>query len=246
MKLKTLSALCLASATLMGTSSAIAWESENGMHSTSASVALASDYRFRGISFSDNKPAVSGSLDYGHASGLYAGIWMTSNSFEGETNIYAGYGSEIGETGISYDLGALRYIFPGNSEFNNNEFYGSLSYSFFTVGLAYDPDWEGNDEAAYYYSIGFDYELPYEIGFFASYGYTDFDSDLEEVVGVGESGYGDWSIGFTKNMIGFDWTLAYIDTDSDAETIYSGPNSYGGLSDSSSDSTFVLSVGKSF
>jgi uncharacterized protein (TIGR02001 family) len=246
MKLKTLSALCLAASTLAMTSTAMAWESEDGQHATSASVALSSDYRFRGISFSDNKPAVSGSLDYAHASGLYAGIWMTSNSFEGETNIYGGYSADIGDTGLSYDVGVLRYIFPGNSEFNNNEFYGSLSYSYFTAGIAYDPDWEGNDEAAIYYSLGFDYELPAGFGLFASYGYTDFDSDLKDVVGAGESGYADWSIGITKNFIGFDWSLAYIDVDSDGQTIYSGANSYGGLDKSASDDTVVLTIGKSF
>lgn len=243
MKLKTLSALCLAATTLTMTPSVMAWESEDGQHSTSASVALASDYRFRGISFSDNKPAVSGSLDYAHASGFYTGIWMTSNSFEGETNIYAGYGSDIGDTGLSYDVGALRYIFPGNSEFNNNEFYAGLGYSYFSVGIAYDPDWEGNDEAAYYYSVGFDYELPAGFALSASYGYTDFSSDLEDVVAAGSDGYGDWSIGISKNFVGFDWSLAYIDTDSDGEDIYT---TYGGLDKSSADSTVVLTVGKSF
>jgi uncharacterized protein (TIGR02001 family) len=244
MKLKTLSALTLAATTTLATTSVMAWESEDGQHSTSASVALSSDYRFRGISFSDNKPAVSGSLDYGHASGAYAGIWMTSNSFEGETNIYGGYASEFGDTGISYDVGALRYIFPGNEEFNNNEFYASVGYSYFTLGYAFDPDWEGNDEAANYFSLGFDYALPSDFGFSASVGYTDFSSDLEDVVGAGESGYTDFSIGLSKNFVGFDWSLAYIGTSESGEDIYAG--AYGGLDKSSTDDTVVLSVGKSF
>jgi len=245
MKLKTLSALCLASTALMATSTAMAWESADGQHMTSASVELATDYRFRGISFSDNKPAVSGSLDYEHAIGLYAGIWSSSIDGGSEFNIYGGFASEFGDSGVGYDVGILRYIFPGDSGANNNEVYGSLSYSFFTAGIAYDHSWEGNGESAMYYSLGFDYDLPYEMALFASYGYTDFSSKLKREVDAGASGYADWSIGLTKNMAGFDWTLAYIDTDSDARKIYR-TSDYAGLSKSSSSSTVVLSIGKTF
>ncbi|HET8808236.1 MAG TPA: TorF family putative porin, partial [Methylophaga sp.] len=72
MKLKTLSALCLAASTLAMTSTAMAWESEDGQHSTSASVALSSEYIWRGISQTDGDPAISGSFDYAHSSGFYA------------------------------------------------------------------------------------------------------------------------------------------------------------------------------
>ncbi|MBT3506047.1 MAG: hypothetical protein HN475_09850, partial [Piscirickettsiaceae bacterium] len=63
MKMKKLSTLCLAASTLFAASSAMAWESENGQHSTSASVALSSDYVWRGYSQTDNEPAISGSFD---------------------------------------------------------------------------------------------------------------------------------------------------------------------------------------
>lgn len=244
MKLSKLSALCFAATTMFTASSAMAWESENGAHSTSASVDLSSDYRFRGISFSDNKPAISGSFDYAHSSGLYTGVWMTSNSGDGEINVYGGYGSEFGDSGVSYDVGVLRYIFPGASEFNNNEFYAGLGYSYFSLGYAYDPDWEGNDEAAHYFSVGFDYDLPAGFGFSASYGVTNFDSDLEDI--VGESSYSDYSISLSKSLVGFDWTLSYIGVDNDGEAVYSDPGSYGGLDDSSTDDTLVFSVSKSF
>jgi hypothetical protein len=54
MKFKTLSAICLAATSVFAASSAMAWESEDGAHSTSANVGLFSDYLFRGISFSDD------------------------------------------------------------------------------------------------------------------------------------------------------------------------------------------------
>ena len=42
---------------------------------------LTSDYRFRGISQSQNAPAVQGGIDYSHSSGLYVGNWNSSISW---------------------------------------------------------------------------------------------------------------------------------------------------------------------
>ena len=117
MKFKTLSAMCLAATSVFAASSAMAWESEDGAHSTSANVGLFSDYLFRGISFTDDKPAIQGGFDYAHSSGLYAGTWASNLSIDDETNIeidiYAGFANEFGESGIGYDVGAVRYIYPG-------------------------------------------------------------------------------------------------------------------------------------
>ena len=77
-----LSALCLAGTMLTASSMAMAWESEDGAHSTSASVALATDYVWRGYSQTDEEAAISGSFDYGHSSGLYAGVWASNVDFE--------------------------------------------------------------------------------------------------------------------------------------------------------------------
>src|SRR5256885_17137169 len=41
---------------------------------------LISDYRFRGISQTYQKPAFQGGFDYAHASGLYAGNWNSNVS----------------------------------------------------------------------------------------------------------------------------------------------------------------------
>ena len=41
--------------------------------SVSATVTLASEYRFRGVDLTDGGPALQGSLDVVHSSGLYAG-----------------------------------------------------------------------------------------------------------------------------------------------------------------------------
>ncbi|WP_292773230.1 TorF family putative porin, partial [Methylophaga sp. UBA5100] len=82
MKFKTLSAMCLAATTVLATSSAMAWESEDGAHSVTANVLIGSDYIFRGISQTDNNPTIQGGIDYGHASGLYVGTWASNVDFD--------------------------------------------------------------------------------------------------------------------------------------------------------------------
>lgn len=223
MKFKTLSAMCLAATSVLAASSAMAWESEDGQHSTSASVALASDYVWRGYSQTDEDAAISGSFDYAHSSGFYAGAWGSNIDFDTpdndvdasmELDIYAGFSSEFGETGIGYDVGVLRYMYPGEESLDWNEVYGSLSYSFFSFGIAHSGDVYGSGEKGTYYSLGFDYELPYGLALSAGYGYYDYDDE------VFEDNHQDYRIGIAKDFAGFTLDVTYYDMDSDGEDAY--------------------------
>jgi len=220
MKLSKISALCLAATTLFAASSAMAWESEDGAFSTSASVALSSDYVWRGYSQTDEDAAISGSFDVGHSSGLYAGAWASNVDFgDGvdtsmELDLYAGFSSEFGETGIGYDVGVLRYMYPGEESLDWNEAYASLSYSFFTVGVAHSGDVYGSGEKGTYYSLGFDYDLPYGVALSAGYGYYDYDDE------VSEEDHQDYRIGLSKEFAGFGFDVSYYDMDDDGEDAY--------------------------
>src|SRR5690606_38862768 len=44
----------------------------------STNVSLATDYVYRGISQTDEEPAVQGGLDWEHETGLYLGIWASN------------------------------------------------------------------------------------------------------------------------------------------------------------------------
>lgn len=235
MKMKKLTALCLAASASISTS-AMAWESADGQFSTSASVALSTDYVWRGYSQTDNEPAISGSFDLGHASGLYAGVWSSNVDFGDETSqeidIYAGFASEIGGTGISYDVGILRYIYPDES-YDWNEVYLSLGYGPFSVGVAHSGDVYGSDENGTYYSAGFDYDLPMNLAFSAGVGYYDYDDD---VFGASEDSATDYRIGLSTELIGFGWDLTYTDSDSDGEDLYG---------DNIADGRLIFTVSKS-
>lgn len=253
MKLRTISALTLAATSLFAASSAMAWESEDGQHSTSATVTFATDYLFRGISLTSEDPAIQGSFDYSHSSGLYAGTWASNLS--GDTSIevdaYAGFANEFGDSGIGYDVSVLHYMYPGDSGTSSDytEFFGSLSYSYFTATIGYTSDipdfYDGatgsKDVDEIYYNLAFAYELPYGIGFNASVGYTDSDrhdqANKYDNAHLSDS-YVDYSIGLTKPFAGFDWTLAYVGTNSDGDDFAAG--------EGTADDRFFASVSASF
>ena len=77
-----------------------------------------SDYRFRGISQTNKKPAFQGGFDIGHASGFYVGNWnsnIDSSFYNGanlEMDFYGGYKLPVGP--VALDFGALYYYYPGS------------------------------------------------------------------------------------------------------------------------------------
>jgi uncharacterized protein (TIGR02001 family) len=100
-----------------------------------ANVSVVSDYRYRGISQSNFKPAIQGGFDYAHESGFYIGNWNSSISWIGdsygaggsnnyatnsssnvsapiEMDFYAGFKKELIGEGFATDLGVLQYYYP--------------------------------------------------------------------------------------------------------------------------------------
>lgn len=194
-------------------SSAMAWES--GSHSTSASVALSTDYAWRGYSQTDEEAAISGSFDYGHANGFYAGLWGSNIDFGStssvEVDLYAGFASEIGATGLSYDVGVLRYMYPSEGDINWTEYYASLSYSFLTAFVGNTTEYGGGDETATYYNLS------------TGYDFADSGVSLAAAVGRyiidGSDNYTDWSLSASKELVGLGFDLSYIDTNVDNDKL---------------------------
>ena len=131
----------------------------------SGSVGLTSDYRFRGVSQSDEQLAVQGGATISHESGVYAGFWGSNlagwGTFGGanmELDLIAGFKVPVGGGG-TLDVGATWYMYPGG--FNNTDFiepYAKLSGTVgplgLTAGVAYAPKqealgaWYANGAAA--------------------------------------------------------------------------------------------------
>ena len=94
-----------------------------------ANVTVVSDYRYRGMTQSNYKPAIQGGFDYAHESGFYIGNWNSSiswinDSYQSDATVttkpsapiemdfYAGFKKEIIGAGFASDLGILQYYYP--------------------------------------------------------------------------------------------------------------------------------------
>lgn len=100
---------------------------------------LATDYRFRGISQTQNGPAIQGGIDYTHSSGLYIGNWNSNVSSQAyrngsaiESDLYAGFKKDIYK-GLTIDVGSYNYFYPNASQqsgtsYNTQELFAGLGY----------------------------------------------------------------------------------------------------------------------
>ncbi|MBB5685455.1 TorF family putative porin [Sphingobium boeckii] len=148
MRYHTLCALIAASIS----SAAAAQDEPAGPITVSGSVALVSDYRFRGVSQTDEEMAIQGGFTVNHESGFYVGTWGSNLSGWGtfgganmELDIYGGFKIPVG--GGALDVGLTWYMYPGG--FSNTDFaepYAKLSGTMGPVsllaGVAYAPKQE--------------------------------------------------------------------------------------------------------
>jgi uncharacterized protein (TIGR02001 family) len=120
-----ITAIAAASALMMGNSlaqTAPAAEVKPDPGPVTANVTLASDYRYRGITQGNFRPALQGGFDYAHESGFYIGNWNSSISWlsDGygsnpavsapiEMDFYGGYKTEV--AGVALDGGLLQYYY---------------------------------------------------------------------------------------------------------------------------------------
>lgn len=198
----------------------------------SANVALTTEYYFRGISQTDDAPALQGGLDYelevAKPVSLYLGVWGSNVDFNEEAaddgatvelDWYGGLRGGIGTTGLTWDVGFIYYSYPGAASSLNYDFWeiqGALGYDFgiaaVTASLNYSPDNFGESGDAYYPKLAVDVPVPGIKGLTLS-GYVAKQYIDEEAV-FGSPDYVEWNLSVTYAIPGLvDVSLTYSDTD---------------------------------
>ncbi|WP_176595084.1 MULTISPECIES: TorF family putative porin [Sphingobium] len=144
--------IACAALALLSSAPAFAQEEPAGPVTVSGSVALVSDYRFRGVSQSDKAMAIQGGVTATHESGVYVGTWGSSlagwGQFGGanmELDLFAGYAIPLG--GATLDVGLTWYMYPSGADITDfAEPYVKLSSQLGPVkgliGVAYAPKQE--------------------------------------------------------------------------------------------------------
>ncbi len=222
---KTLLAIALSSATFVSSAPLMAQESP-----FSSNVGLFSDYRFRGLTQSDTKPALQGGFDYANANGFYAGNWNSSIGFTDagiESDFYFGYATELGGVGI--DVGNLYYYYPGATAGDTNEIYLGLSAGPASFKVSYaTSDYFGVDDSKghIYYNLGVSIPVSDKVTIDGSMGY-------HAGKGAQAKGY-DYLVGISVDVgNGFALGVSYVTTSGD-------------LKPSADDKGAVISISRSF
>ena len=209
---------------------------ETAHHTITSNVGLFSNYLYRGISQTGGKLAIQGGFDYARTGGFYAGVWgsnistlsdaAVANSASLELDTYAGYKSAAGD--VSYDLGFLRYNYPGSygagkTKADTNEVYGALAYSIVTVKYSYSlgdtfgvPDSKGTS----YMELNAGYSIPDTgVTLGAHYGkqkYKGSSVEYTTAIASGTPTYTDYKLSASKDFSGYVFGLAYSKTNAGA------------------------------
>ena len=230
---------------MMGSSMAWAQEAPAAEHTVTYNAAVASEYRYRGISQSRFDPALQGGADYTHTpTGLYVGTWLSTIKWtkdlggDGnvEVDLYAGKRGQLSET-ISYDVGGLYYWYPSNDlspNANTFELYGQvgvgpayLKYSHSTTNLFGTTD----SKQSGYLDLGAN--VPVAEGLLLN-----LHVGRQRVKNNGALSYTDYKIGLTKDFGFASVSLAWIKANTEAYVSPTGRNL--------GKSAAVLSISKTF
>ncbi|MGB3451907.1 MAG: TorF family putative porin [Giesbergeria sp.] len=178
----------------------------------SGNLGLASNYKYRGQDQDTSKtravkPALQGGFDYAFGeSGWYVGNWNSSvhwlpgNSIE--MDLYGGYKFKAGA--LDWDLGALTYLYPGNTTGNTTELYAATTWGPLTAKYSHTVSkdyfgWAGAKAGSGlkgtntgYLAFSVAQEVAPSVTLKASVGFTRFASDIKD---TGVPNYMDYSLG---------------------------------------------------
>ncbi|KQM21241.1 hypothetical protein ASE73_06120 [Sphingomonas sp. Leaf24] len=129
---------------------AVAGTAPSPAFTISGSASIASDYRFRGVSQSDQEMAVQAGITVAHDSGLYIGSWGSNlagwGTFGGanmELDLIGGYKARLSDT-ATLDVGLTWYLYPGGADKTDfaepyAKLTGTAGPATLTAGAAYAP-----------------------------------------------------------------------------------------------------------
>lgn len=186
-------------------------------------VNLLSDYRNNGISETQGDPAVQTELAVLHDSGALVGLWASNVDYGTKTRLktcgYFGVSKQLtDDLSVTATLG--RYIYPKNSTYAINEFYGLVTYKNLRYNFIYDFDKEDVPNSKYQY-LGYTIATPYDTSLYLEVGYHDVGDVLFSSSGDVRSQYTTRKVSLKKPLYGIDWSITYIDTDlSETECLY--------------------------
>lgn len=177
---------------------------------TIANAALVSDYLFRGISQTDENPAVQGGVDWSNESGFYLGTWLSNTDFNPpgdessgvEVDLYGGYSHALGDAALT--LGFISYQYPS---INAHIEEAVLGFNYGDFEAIYYHDWDNDTN---YLSSGYSWTLAREITLGVAGGAFEADRG---------SDYLHYQVSVSKLFHDLDWSITVSNTDIDRDDV---------------------------
>ena len=189
----------------------------------SGDVQAVSDYRNRGISRSDEHPALQGRVQVEHTSGIYAGAGASTVDLRMDSDanvegiLFGGYKGNY--DGIEYDAKIGYTAYPGgnndNLDYWDFSLVGGYDFDVFYASMtwAFSPNYINDSGASFYY--GGDIVVPL-MDTWSARGHLGYQYVNDEGPYINSSA-ADWSLGVWYNWVDYDVDLGlqYVDTNLD-------------------------------
>lgn len=189
-------------------------------------VSAVSDYLFRGVSQTDEKPTLQANLTWSSELGFYtggalSGVDFGADSPDFEVDYFVGYGYSFNDA-VALDVSLNRYTYPGASELAYNELIAVTTFAdTYNLTVGYSNDVWNSDTAGLYYAVGAEWGLPNDFTLAANVGRNVFRDNLA----VAAEDYTDWSVAVGRDIGAFNVSLGYYGTDG------TGRSNFGELAD---------------
>lgn len=185
--------------------------------------AATSEYMFRGISQTDDHPAIQAGAGYSFSNGFYVGGWASNVDFgestDAEIDTFVGWNGDLNDT-FNLDVQLVRYNYigePDGVDYAYNELIGKVSFAEnYSATLGYTNDFLNTDTDSFYGAVGGSWAVGNEVNLTAGLGYTTVEGP--------EDGYLDYSVGVNRDFGPVNIGLGYIGTDSSGEDLFGKDN----------------------
>jgi uncharacterized protein (TIGR02001 family) len=190
-----------------------------------------SQYVFRGLTQTDEKPAFQGGFDFAHKNGLYLGTWgsniswlhdsgLCSHGCSLEWDIYGGWKYAFNDD-WGMDVGVLYYWYPGSyvsgaTKPDTTEIYIAGSWKWASLKYSYSVDHTfGIPDNAWYLDLSANYPITDAWTFNAHVGRQEYQGSTN---GTSNSvlNYTDWKLGVTYAINGWNIGAYYSDTNANS------------------------------
>jgi uncharacterized protein (TIGR02001 family) len=169
----------------------------------SGTVSVVSDYRFRGISLSRQRPAVQFNVGFDHPQGWYGGLFGSTVQFAGDSTtafqavVFGGYVTPL-EHGVTWDVGADYSAFSESRDYGYGEVYSGLAWDKVNGRVHYSPDYFGLAQGTFYFEVNATQPLVDDVAVFghvglltpAGHGTAMLTQRVDARVGIGIDVYG--------------------------------------------------------